>query len=104
MISRDRREAEEALADIKNLQVSIAEIEARKPHEPVPEEAIEVLKEGVQTLRGPLKRATERYNAVEKEHHFESLGLEKAEGAFNSHAPEPYLRNRAILDASLPEA
>lgn len=104
LIARDRREAEGSLADIDNSQVSIAEIEARKPHEPVPEEAIEVLKEGVQALRGPLKRATERYNAVEKEHHFEVLNLEKAEEDFNSHAPEPYLRDPALLDASPFEA
>ncbi|WP_298669176.1 hypothetical protein [uncultured Methanofollis sp.] len=104
MIARDRREAESALADIRNAQVSIAEIEARDPQEPVPDEAIEVLKGGVQALLGPLKKATERYEAVERDCRFASHVLEKAEDVFNSHAPEPYLRDPALLDASPFEA
>ena len=103
-IARDRQVAESALADIRSVQVSIAEIEARDPHEPIPEEAIEVLKEGVQALRGPLKKATERYEAVERDYRFTSHVLEKAEEVFNNHAPEPYLRDLALLDASPFEA
>lgn len=99
-IAGDRQAAEDALADIENLQIPIAEIEARNPHERISTEAIDELKEGVQFLVGPLKKATGRYEAAEKEHRFGSLDLEKAETDFNGHAPAPYVRNPTLFDAS----
>ncbi len=104
MIARDRRQAEEARADIETVEISIAEIEARDPREPIPDETIEMLKEGVQALRNPLEKATERYGAVERDYRFKFHILEKAEEDFNGHAPEPYVRDPGLLDASPFEA
>ncbi|RQD82139.1 MAG: hypothetical protein D5R96_05940 [Methanocalculus sp. MSAO_Arc2] len=100
MIARDRSEADGAIADIRNYQVSIAEIEDRNPHERIPKEVIQELEDGVEALRGPLERAKKRFETAETEYRYQTHDLEKEEERFNREADEPYLRDPDLLYAS----
>ncbi|MBP2145405.1 DNA repair exonuclease SbcCD ATPase subunit [Methanofollis sp. W23] len=95
-----RKQAKDALDDIKKVEIPLAEIEAEDPHEPIPSRTIEELKERVQTLKKYLEEAAERHEAAKGEHRLKSIDMEKAETDFNSHAPTPYSRDLALLDAS----